>query len=191
MVPSIHRLFRPVRPARWARPASVIRVWPTYRLAQPGQARQVRESVVGHGRPAQVQAGEPDQGTQVGESRTLNLGVGEIQHLQARHPSQVNESGIGDPRTVELKLHGAEVSDSGAPGRRRQPSCDSAIVTPGSRAPREMPGRRRRPAYSQVPAFGAWPGPSGGPAPHRSPACDSATESQGQSALRGEPARHP
>ena len=33
-----------------------------------------------------------------------DLGAGEIQHLQARHPSQVNESGIGDPRTVELKI---------------------------------------------------------------------------------------
>ena len=32
-----------------------------------------------------------------------DLGAGEIQHLQARYPFQVNESGIGDPRTVEVK----------------------------------------------------------------------------------------
>ena len=55
----------------------MIRVLLRYRLAQPGQARQVRESVVGHGRPGQVQVGEPDQGTQVGESRTLETWVWE------------------------------------------------------------------------------------------------------------------
>ena len=81
----------------------MIRVWPRYRLLSPVKRGRCASPSSVTGVRAQVQAGEPDQGTQVGEARTLNLGVGEIQHVQARHPSQVNESGIGDPRTVELE----------------------------------------------------------------------------------------
>ena len=82
----------------------MIRVSLRYRPLSPVKCARCASPSSVTGVRAQVQVGEPDQGTQVGESRTGNLGVGEIQHLQARHPSQVNESGIGDPRTVELKL---------------------------------------------------------------------------------------